>query len=313
MARKKIAIVGAGMVGAQVALLAALKELGDIVLIDIEEGIPRGKGLDLLEAGPVAKFDVSITGGKDYALTKNADLVLVTAGIPRKPGMTREELITVNAKIIKDVVTKASKYSPNAFYLIMTNPLDAMTYLAKKLLKLPRERVIGQAGVLDAGRMSTFIAEALQVSARDVSSMVLGSHGQAMVPLPRYSTVSGIPVTELLPKTKIDAIVQRTIKGGEEILNLLQKGSAFYAPATALIAMAESILRNQKRILPCSVWLQGEYGVKDCCAGVPVVIGSNGMERIIELKLDADEKKQFVAAVEKLKAMQKTVDGFLRT
>lgn len=312
MVRNKITIVGAGMVGAQAAYWAALKELGNIVLIDVEEGIPEGKALDLLQAGPIAKFDANIIGGTDYELTKNSDIIIITAGIPRKPGMTRQDLISTNAKIVKDVITKAKKHSPNAKYVMVTNPLDAMTYLAKQLLKLPREKVMGQAGVLDSGRMSAFVAQALGVSKKDVHSTVLGSHGEAMVPLPRYTTVSGIPITELLPKNKIDAIVKRTIKGGAEIVNLLKKGSAFYAPGAAVIAMAESILRDQKRVLPCSAFLQGEYGVKNVYAGVPAVLGSKGLERVIELELNSSEKKQFSSAVEKLKAVQKTVDVFLR-
>lgn len=312
MARNKITIIGAGMVGAQAAYWAALKELGDIVLVDIEEGIPKGKALDLLQAGTIAKFDVAITGGRNYALTKNSDVVIVAAGVPRKPGMTREQLIEINAKIVMNVVLEASTHSPNAIYIMVTNPLDAMTYLAKKVLRLPRERVVGQAGVLDSGRMSAFVAEALDVSAKDVFSMVLGSHGEFMVPLPRYSTVAGIPVTELLPKQRISVLVQRTIKGGEEIVNLLKTGSAFYAPGAAVIAMAESILRDQKRLLSCSAWLQGEYGVRDCFAGVPVVLGSKGIERIVELKLNNAEKKQFASAIAKLKEAQKTVDRFMR-
>ena len=312
MARKKITIVGAGMVGAQAAYWAAIKELGDIVLIDVMEGIAKGKALDLLESGPIAKFDVNITGGKDYKLTKKSDLVIVTAGVPRKPGMTREQLININAKIVKDICSKAKKHSPNAVYIIVTNPLDAMTYLAKQVLKLPAKRVIGQAGVLDSGRMSTFIAQELKVSVKKVKSVVLGSHGEAMVPLPRYSTVGKTPITKLLSQSKINAIVKRTIKGGAEIVNLLKTGSAFYAPGAAVIAMAESILRNQRRVMPCSAWLQGEYGVQDCYVGVPVVLGKKGIERIIELKLNSNEKKQFDAALSKLKTMQKTVDVFLK-
>jgi malate dehydrogenase len=288
--RDKISIIGAGFVGATAAHWCAVKELGDVVLFDVVEGMPQGKALDLLEAGPVEGYDLNIIGSNDYKDTANSDIVVVTAGLPRKPGMTREDLVATNGKIIREVMENVVAQSPNAIVILVTNPLDTMVYLAKKVSGLPRERIIGQAGILDSARMRAFIAMECNVSVENTHAFVLGGHGDEMVPLPRYSTVSGIPITELLPQERIDAIVQRTRKGGGEIVSLLKKGSAFFAPSASTMQMVEAILKDRKQILPCCVHLEGEYGLNDICFGVPVKLGSTGVEEIIEIKLEDEER-----------------------
>lgn len=297
--RNKITIVGAGFVGATAAHWCAAKELGDVVLFDIVDGMPQGKALDLLQAGPVEGYDLHILGTNDYADTANSDVVVVTAGLPRKPGMTREDLVNINAKIIRGVIENVVAHSPNAIVILVTNPLDTMTYLAKKVSGLPRERIIGQAGVLDSARMRAFISMELDVSVENIHAFVLGGHGDEMVPLARYSTVAGIPITELLPPERVDAIMDRTRKGGGEIVSLLKQGSAFFAPSAATMQMVESILKDRKMILPCSVYLEGEYGLSDICFGVPVKLGRKGVEQIIQIKLTDDEQ----AAMEKSAAL----------
>ncbi|MCX8116763.1 MAG: malate dehydrogenase [Desulfobacterota bacterium] len=290
MARKKISIIGAGFVGATAAHWAAAKELGDIVLVDILEGIPQGKALDLLEASPIEGFDARIVGTNTYEETKDSDVVIITSGVPRKPGMSREDLLDINRKIIESVVAEVIAKSPNAILIMVTNPLDTMTYLAYKKSGFPRERVIGMAGVLDTARYRTFIAMELGVSVEDIQALLLGGHGDEMVPLPRYTTVSGIPLSQLLPKERIDQLVDRTRKGGGEIVNLLKTGSAYYAPSAGVIQMAEAILKDKKRILPCCVYLNGEYGLRDICFGVPIKLGQKGVEAIIEVELTEEEK-----------------------
>jgi len=289
--RNKISIVGAGFVGATAAHWCAVKELGDVVLADIVEGMPQGKALDLLEAGPVENYDLNVVGTNDYKDTANSNIVVVTAGLPRKPGMTREDLVNVNGNIIREVVENVVSQSPDAIFILVTNPLDTMVYLAKKVSGLPRERMIGQAGILDSARMRAFIAMELKVSVENTHAFVLGGHGDEMVPLPRYSTVAGIPITELLPADRVEAIVERTRKGGGEIVSLLKKGSAFFAPSAATMQMVEAILKDRKQILPCSVYLEGEYGLEDICFGVPVKLGNTGVEQIIEIELNEDERE----------------------
>ena len=288
--RNKITIVGAGFVGATAAHWCAVKELGDIVLFDIVEGMPQGKALDLLEAGPVEGYDLNILGTNDYADTANSDIVVVTAGLPRKPGMTREDLVGTNARIVGGVIENVVKHSPNAIVILVTNPLDTMVYLAYKKAGLPRERIIGQAGVLDSARMRTFMAMELDVSVENTHAFVMGGHGDEMVPLPRYSTVAGVPITQLLPPDRVEAIVERTRKGGGEIVALLKQGSAFFAPSSATTQMIDAILNDRKMILPCSVYLEGEYGLNDICFGVPVKLGRNGVEQIIEIELTDEER-----------------------
>lgn len=288
--RNKISIVGAGFVGATAAHWCAVKELGDVVLVDIVEGMPQGKALDLLEAGPIEGYDLNILGTNDYADTANSDIVVVTAGLARKPGMTREDLVSTNARIVGDVIENVVKHSPNAIIILVTNPLDTMVYLAYKKSGLPRERIIGQAGVLDSARMRAFIAMELNVSVENIHAFVMGGHGDEMVPLPRYSTVAGVPITQLLPPDRVEAIVQRTRKGGGEIVSLLKQGSAFFAPSAATMQMVEAILRDRKMILPCSVYLQGEYGLSDICFGVPVKLGRKGVEQILEIELTEEEQ-----------------------
>jgi malate dehydrogenase len=290
MERRKISIIGAGFVGATAAHWAAEKELGDIVLVDILEGIPQGKALDLFEASPVEGFDARIVGTNGYEETKNSDIVVITSGIPRKPGMSREDLLETNKKIIESVVGEVVAKSPNAMLIMVTNPLDAMTYLALKRSGLSKERVMGMAGILDTARYKSFIATELNVSVEDIQAILLGGHGDEMVPLPRYTTVSGIPLTQLLAKEKINRLVERTRKGGGEIVNLLKTGSAFYAPSASAVQMVEAILKDKKRILPCCAYLNGEYGLKDLCFGVPVKLGAKGVEAIIEVELTGEEK-----------------------
>tara|TARA_E500000331_G_scaffold71511_1_gene66228 strand:- start:2998 stop:3972 length:975 start_codon:yes stop_codon:yes gene_type:complete len=310
MARNKIALIGAGNIGGTLAHLAGLKELGDIVLFDIMKGTPQGKALDLVESSPVEGFDANITGANSYAGIKNADVIIVTAGIPRKPGMSRDDLIGINSNVMKQVGEGIKKYAPKAFVICITNPLDAMVWTLQKHSGLPANRVVGMAGVLDSARFRYFLAEEFKVSVRDVTAFVLGGHGDTMVPSVRYSTVAGIPLPDLIKmgwttQKKLDAIVQRTRDGGGEIVSLLGNGSAFYAPASAAIEMAEAYLKDQKRVLPCAALLKGEYGVKGLYVGVPVVIGAKGIERIVEVKLDSGEKRQFNKSV---KAVQGLVD-----
>jgi malate dehydrogenase len=288
--RNKITIVGAGFVGATAAHWCAVKELGDVVLVDIVEGMPQGKALDLLQAGPVEGYDLHIVGSNDYKDTANSDIVVVTAGLPRKPGMTREDLVSVNAKIIRGVIENVVAQSPDAIFILVTNPLDTMTYLAHKVSGLPRERIIGQAGVLDSARMRAFISMELNVSVENIHAFVLGGHGDEMVPLARYSTVAGIPITELMPPERVEAIMERTRKGGGEIVSLLKQGSAFFAPSASTMQMVEAILKDRKMILPCSVYLEGEYGLHDICFGVPVKLGRKGVEQIIQIKLTEEEQ-----------------------
>ncbi len=301
MARKKISIIGAGFVGATAAHWAAEKELGDVVLVDILEGIPQGKALDLLQASPVEGFDARVIGSNAYEETRDSDVVIVTSGVPRKPGMSREDLLEINKKIIESVVAQVTERSPKAILIMVTNPLDTMTYLAFKRSGFPKQRVIGMAGILDTARFKAFIAMELNVSVEDIQALLLGGHGDEMVPLPRYTTISGIPIAQLLPKETIDKLVDRTRKGGGEIVNLLKTGSAFYAPSAAAIQMTEAILKDKKRILPCCVYLDGEYGLKDMCFGVPVKLGASGVESIIELQLTEDEKKLVAKSAESVK------------
>lgn len=287
--RKKISIIGAGNVGATTALMVAQKELGDIVMVDIVEGMPQGKGLDMVEASPVEGYDSKIYGSNNYADIVDSDVVVVTSGLPRKPGMTREDLLKANADIITVVAENIAKHAPNSIVVMVSNPLDMMTYHCWKITRFPTNRVLGQAGILDSARFRYFVAEEFGVSVEDISAMVLGGHGDTMVPLSRYTTVSGIPITELISKERIDAIAQRTRDGGAEIVNLLKTGSAFYAPGAAIAQMVEAIIKDKKRLLPCSACLTGEYGIKDVYIGVPVLLGRNGVEKIIELKLNKDE------------------------
>ena len=303
--RNKITVVGAGFVGATAAHWAAAKELGDVALVDIIEGMPQGKGLDLMEASPVEGFDAEVIGSNDYADTANSDVVIITAGIPRKPGMSRDDLLNTNTNIVKSVTEQIAKYSPKAFLIIVSNPLDAMVYVAHKVSGFPTNRVMGMAGVLDSARFRTFIALELGVSVKDIQAFVLGGHGDTMVPLPRYTTVSGIPIPDLMSQERIDALVERTRKGGGEIVSLLKTGSAFYAPSAAAVQMAESILKDQKRILPCAAYCDKEYGVGGYFVGVPVMLGAEGVEKVIEIKLTPTEKAAFdnsVAAVKELVA-----------
>ncbi|HEY1503882.1 MAG TPA: malate dehydrogenase [Stellaceae bacterium] len=298
MARRKIALIGAGQIGGTLALLAGLKNLGDVVMCDVVEGVPQGKSLDLAEASPVEGFDANYTGSNDYAAIKGADVVIVTAGVPRKPGMSRDDLIGINAKIVWQVGEAIKQNAPDAFVICITNPLDVMVWVMREATGLPHERVVGMAGVLDSARFRYFLADEFKVSVEDVTAFVLGGHGDSMVPLVRYSTVAGIPLPDLVKmgwttQDKLDKIVQRTRDGGGEIVNLLKTGSAFYAPASSGIAMAESFLLDKKRVLPCAAYLTGQYGVKDLYVGVPVVIGAKGVERIIEVQMNAGEKAEF--------------------
>ena len=308
MARKKIALIGSGQIGGTLAHLAALKDLGDIVLFDIVDGVPQGKALDLSQSAPVEGYDAKITGTSEYKDLKDADVVIVTAGVPRKPGMSRDDLLEINLKVMEQVGAGIAKYAPKAFVICITNPLDAMVWALQKFSGLPTNQVIGMAGVLDSSRFVHFIADELKVSVEDINAFVLGGHGDTMVPLARYSTVAGIPLTDIvkmgwMTKEKLDAIIQRTRDGGAEIVGLLKTGSAFYAPATSAIAMAESYLKDKKRVLPAAAYLNGEYGVKGTYVGVPVVIGADGAEKVIEVSLNSAEQKAFdksVGAVEGL-------------
>ncbi len=290
---QKISIIGAGMTGATTAHWLAEREFADLVLVDVVEGMPQGKGLDMLETMPIIGRDVDIVGSNDYAATKGSDIIIITAGLPRKPGMSRDDLLSANADIVGKAATETLKHSPDAIYVVLTNPLDTMAYLTMKLNDLPRERVIGQAGVLDSARMRAFVAKETGVSVENIQCYVLGGHGDEMVPLTRHSNIAGIPLSEYLPAEKLDAIVVRTRKGGGEIVNLLTTGSAFYAPSAAVAQMSEAILKDKHLILPCSAYMQGEYGLNDIFFGVPVMLGRNGMEKIMEYKLDAAEKALF--------------------
>ncbi|MBX9805743.1 MAG: malate dehydrogenase [Alphaproteobacteria bacterium] len=308
MARKKIALVGSGNIGGTLAHLIAYKGLADVVLVDVAEGLPQGKALDLAQSMAVEGNPTSITGGNDYALIEGADVVIVTAGLARKPGMSRSDLLTINSDIISAVAAPIKKHCPQAFVIVITNPLDAMVWVMREKTGLPHHQVVGMAGVLDSGRFRCFLAQALGVSPLDVQTFVLGGHGDAMVPLPRYTSVSGIPLPDLMAKgwisqSQVDAIVDRTRNGGAEIVNLLKTGSAFYAPATSAIVMAESYLKDQKRILPCAAWLTGEYGVKDMYVGVPAIIGSKGVEKIVEFDLSASEQEAFTQSVNGVKSL----------
>lgn len=288
--RKKITVVGAGFVGSTCAHWAAAKELGDVVLVDVNEGAAKGKALDLFEASPVEQFDSRITGTSDYKDTAGSDVVIITAGIPRKPGMSRDDLLATNSKIMKEVCRGVKEYSPNSVVIVVSNPLDAMAYVAFKELGFPRERVLGMAGVLDGARFRSFIAEELNVSVKDVNAFVLGGHGDTMVPMPRHCSVGGVPLQEIMPKDRIDALVKRTREGGAEIVGLLKTGSAYYAPSASAVQMAESILRDQNRILPCAALLQGEFGIKDLFIGVLCKLGGRGLEKVIEIKLNDEER-----------------------
>lgn len=310
-ARKKIALVGSGNIGGTLAHLIGLKELGDVVLFDIAEGLPQGKALDLAESSPVEGFDCDMKGANDYKDIEGADVVIVTAGVARKPGMSRDDLIEINTKVIKSVAEGIKTHAPNAFVIVITNPLDAMVWVMREASGLPANKVVGMAGVLDSARFRYFLAEEFGVSVEDVSAFVLGGHGDSMVPLVRYSTVAGIPVPDLIKKgwstdAKIEQIVQRTRDGGAEIVGLLKTGSAFYAPASSAIQMAESYLKDKKRVLPCAANLSGEYGVKDLYVGVPTVIGAGGVERIVEVDLTKDEQEAFDASAG---AVRKLVDS----
>ena len=316
MARKKIALVGAGQIGGTLALLAGMKELGDVVLFDIAEGIPDGKGLDLAQASPVEGFDAVYAGGSDYSLLAGSDVVIVTAGVARKPGMSRDDLIGINTKVMKSVGESLKAHCPNAFVIVITNPLDAMVGVMRQVTGFPAERVVGMAGVLDSARFRYFLAEEFNVSVEDVTAFVLGGHGDTMVPLVRYSTVAGIPLPDLVKmgwttQEKLDAIVQRTRDGGAEIVGLLKTGSAFYAPASSAIAMAESYLKDKKRLLPCAAYLTGQYGVDGIYVGVPVVIGSGGVERIVEIELAADEQAMFDKSVTAVRGLVEVTEKML--
>ena len=308
---KKITVIGAGNVGATAAQRLAEKELCDVVLIDIIEGVPQGKALDLTEAAPVEKHDANLIGANDYDASAGSDIVIITAGIPRKPGMSRDDLISTNAGIVKNVTQQVAALSPDAILIIVSNPLDAMCHVAREVSGFPKERVIGMAGVLDSARLRAFISMELNVSVENTHAFVLGGHGDTMVPLPRYSTVAGIPITELMPQERIEALVDRTRNGGAEIVSLLKTGSAYYAPASAAVEMAESIIKDKKKILPCAVYLQGEYGLNDLFIGVPVKLGAGGVEEIIEINLTAEEKSALqnsAAAVQELKDVLKKLD-----
>ncbi len=310
MRRNKIALIGSGNIGGTLALLAGLKELGDIVLFDIMEGIPDGKALDIVEASPIERFDSNVEGGSDYSILKDADVVIVTAGVARKPGMSRDDLVEINTKVMHQVGDGIKRYCPNSFVICITNPLDAMVGVLQRVSGLPTSHVVGMAGVLDSARFRYFLAEEFKVSVQDVSAFVLGGHGDTMVPLIRYSTVSGIPVPDLIKmgwstEERINQIVQRTRDGGAEIVGLLKTGSAFYAPASSAIEMADAYLKDKKRVLPCAAYVSGKYDLDGLYVGVPVIIGSDGVERIIEIKLNSDEKEMFNRSVEAVRSLNK--------
>lgn len=308
MARTKIALVGAGMIGGTLAHLIGLKELGDVILFDIAEGVPSGKALDIAQSGAVEDFDANLKGTNSYADIEGADVCIITAGVPRKPGMSRDDLLSINLKVMEQVGAGIRKYAPGAFVIVITNPLDAMVWALQKASGLPYNRVVGMAGVLDASRFRRFISDELNVSIEDVSAFVLGGHGDDMTPLVRYSTVAGIPLTDIvkmgwMSQQTLDEIVDRTRKGGGEIVALLKNGSAYYAPASSAIAMAESYLKDKKRVLPCAAFLNGEFGIKGLYVGVPVIIGADGVERIIEIDLNTAERQMFMKSVESVKGL----------
>ncbi len=308
MARNKIGLIGAGNIGGTLAHMIGLKELGDIVLFDIVDGVPQGKGLDIAQSAPVDGFDARIQGASDYAPIKGADVVIVTAGVPRKPGMSRDDLLSINAKVMKAVGDGLRQHAPDAFVICITNPLDAMVMALQKFSGLPANKVVGMAGVLDSARFRHFLASEMNVSVKDVTAFVLGGHGDTMVPLARYSTVAGIPLPDLvkmgwIKQDRLDQIIQRTRDGGAEIVNLLKTGSAFYAPAASAIQMAEAYLGDQKRVLPCAAYLDGQYGVKGMYVGVPVVIGAGGVERIVQIALSAEEQTAFDKSVASVKGL----------
>lgn len=308
MARKKIALIGAGNIGGTLAHLVGLKELGDVVLFDIIEGIPQGKSLDIAEAAPVEGVNASYAGANDYSAIAGADVIIVTAGVPRKPGMSRDDLIGVNAKVMKSVGEGIKTYAPDAFVICITNPLDAMVWVLREVSGLPHNKVVGMAGVLDSARFRHFLSEEFKVSVQDVTAFVLGGHGDTMVPLARYSTVAGIPLPDLIKmgwttQDKLDKIIQRTRDGGAEIVGLLKTGSAFYAPATAAIEMAESYLKDKRRVLPCAAWVDGQYGQSGIYVGVPVIIGANGVEQVVEIELNASENAEFNKSVNSVKEL----------
>ncbi len=299
--RKKITVIGAGNVGATLAHRIVDKQLADVALIDILEGVPQGKGLDLLEAGPIGGYDVRIKGTNDYQDTANSDIIVMTAGFPRKPGMSRDDLLKANYAVVKAAIEQAAKHSPDAILIVVTNPLDAMVQTAYRVSGFPKNRVIGMAGVLDSALYRTFIAEALNVSVQDVEGLVLGGHGDTMVPVPSYTTVAGVPVSHLMPREQLDKIIDRTRKGGAEIVNLLKTGSAFYAPSAAVVQMIDAIFNDRRKILPCAAYLEGEYGINGLFVGVPVKLGARGIEEIVQIKLTPEEQ----AALEKSAAAVK--------
>ena len=311
MARNKVTVIGAGNVGATTAQRIAEAGLADVVLIDIVEGLPQGKALDLYEAAPVEGFDVKITGANDYAASADSDVVIITSGIPRKPGMSRDQLLETNVKIVAEVTARAAEKSPEAILIVVSNPLDAMVYTAHQVSGFPTQRIMGQAGVLDTARFRSFIAAEVGCSVEDVQAMLLGGHGDDMVPLPRYTTVSGIPVTQLIAPGKLEEIVTRTRNGGAEIVNLLKTGSAYYAPGAATIAMVESIIRDKRRVMPCAAYCDQEYGVGGYFVGVPCVLGRNGVEKVIEVELDERERQMLAASVQHVKELCKAASAFL--
>ena len=308
----KISIIGAGMTGATAAHWLAERELANLVLVDVVEGMPQGKALDLLEAMPIIAKDVEIVGSNDYAATKGSDIIIITAGIARKPGMSRDDLLKTNADIVGKAATETLKYSPDAIYIVLTNPLDTMAYLTMKMTGLPRERVIGQAGILDSARMRAFVALETGVSVENINCYVLGGHGDEMVPLTRHSNIAGIPLRDYVPADKLEAIVNRTRKGGGEIVNLLKTGSAYYAPAAACAQMAEAILKNRNLIVPCAAYMNGEYGLNDMYFGVPVMLGRNGLEKIIEYKFDDDEKAMFEKSAASVKETHEALKSLVK-
>ncbi len=311
MSRKKITVIGAGNVGATTAQRIVEKEIGDVVLVDIVEDLPQGKCLDMTQAGAIYGYDSKITGTNGYDETENSDIVVITSGMPRKPGMSRDDLLKINANIVKTVTENVASKSPDAILIVVSNPLDAMTYIAHKVSKFPRQRVIGMAGVLDAARMAAFIAMDLNVSIENVNAFVLGGHGDSMVPSKRYTTVAGIPVHELIPKDRLDAIIQRTRDGGAEIVKFLKTGSAFYAPSAAVVEMVEAILKDKKKILPCAALCGGEYGIQDLFVGVPAKLGAKGVEEIIEIGLDNDELEALKSSASAVKELCDTIDSMI--
>jgi len=313
--KKKISLIGAGQIGGTLAHLVSIKELGDVVLFDVAEGVAKGKALDIAQSTSVDGYNINLTGTNNYEDTKNSDVIIITAGVPRKPGMTRDDLLETNLKIIKQVATGIKETSPNAFIICITNPLDVIVMALQKYSDLPKNKIVGMAGILDSSRFKYFLSQKLDVSVKDIDTLVLGGHGDSMVPMPNYSTVNGKPLTEIIEKESLDKIINRTRKGGEEIVKLLERGSAFYAPAASGIEMAESYIKNLKKTLPCAAYLDGQYGVQDLYAGVPVIIGSNGVEKIIELNLDKNEKMNFdlsIKAVQELFEAAAKIDPDLK-